>query len=158
MTRHHALLAAIIASTALLGAGEASARSMRDVLRQAHENQVRLQQEGRDNGASVYQRGPSRVVIAQHGRRNETSIIQAAPGNAARVSQYGSGNQALVTQERSGNSACVLQVGNGHAAEVYQSGDQQVGVLQGPGGSRVTSADGCTKTSAAYSLARRWGK
>jgi hypothetical protein len=120
-------------------------------------NVVRLEQNGRGNGAAQAQNGAGNAsAISQTGVANTGTTSQTGANNAAMIQQKGANNTAGITQTGDGNAACIIQVGKNLSAETIQTGGQSSGLFQTKKGVADIGADICMAgDKGAYSLMKK---
>jgi hypothetical protein len=109
-------------------------------------NVVRLEQNGRGNGAAQAQNGAANTsAISQNGVANTGTTSQTGVNNTAVINQKGNNNDAGIVQTGSNNQGCLLQVGNNLDAQLIQDGGQSANVLQTKKGVAMVSEQVCVQ-------------
>ena len=117
---------------------------------------VKIEQEGRGNGAAAGQHGRNNQIgIGQKGQDNTGQVQQTGNNNTAGIYQVGRNNDGTITQTGDNNTACLVQVGRNQSADINQTGGQSTGVFQTPKGSYAIPAELC-EANAAKAKAVRW--
>lgn len=105
---------------------------------------VKIEQEGRGNGAAAGQHGRgNQIGIGQKGQDNTGQVQQTGNNNTAGIYQVGKNNDGTITQTGDNNAACLVQIGRNQSADIAQTGGQTTGVLQTKKGSYAIPAEMC---------------
>jgi len=118
---------------------------------------VKVEQEGRDNGAAVGQNGRGNTAgIGQQGVSNDAQINQNGANNNAGIYQVGKNQSGAITQDGNNNNACLVQIGRNQSGAITQTGsNNNVGVMQTKKGVYEIPATKCEET-ASKAKAVRW--
>ena len=99
-------------------------------MRRGLQQGVSVNQNGHNNGASLYQNGRNGTMsLQQYGNDLSANLYQNGNGNIVAVAQIGEGSTVNTVQEGNNNVLGVIQVGNGQNQTYTQVGDGNADII-----------------------------
>ncbi|WP_417483278.1 hypothetical protein [Maricaulis sp.] len=99
-------------------------------MRRGFEQGVSVNQNGHNNGASLFQSGRNGTMsLQQYGNDLSANLYQNGDGNIVAVAQVGEGSTVNTVQEGNNNVLGVIQVGNGQHQTYTQVGDGNADII-----------------------------